>query len=76
MPGFDGTGPMGKGPMTGGCRGYCVMLDSRAPMAEPDRTDELSFLKQWAGTIQNRIHWLNDRLQAINRQSGETEEKQ
>ena len=25
MPGFDGTGPMGLGPMTGGGRGYCVV---------------------------------------------------
>ena len=25
MPGFDGTGPRGLGPMTGGARGYCVM---------------------------------------------------
>ena len=23
MPGFDGTGPNGMGPMTGGGRGYC-----------------------------------------------------
>ncbi len=23
MPGFDGTGPQGNGPMTGGARGYC-----------------------------------------------------
>jgi len=23
MPGFDGTGPMGAGPMTGGARGVC-----------------------------------------------------
>ena len=23
MPGFDGTGPRGNGPMTGGARGYC-----------------------------------------------------
>ncbi len=23
MPGFDGTGPQGAGPMTGGARGYC-----------------------------------------------------
>ena len=29
MPGFDGTGPMGMGPMTGGGRGYCV-----APVSE------------------------------------------
>lgn len=25
MPGFDGTGPLGQGPFTGGGRGYCVM---------------------------------------------------
>lgn len=24
MPGFDGTGPRGEGPMTGGGRGYCA----------------------------------------------------
>lgn len=24
MPGFDGTGPMGMGPMTGGARGWCT----------------------------------------------------
>jgi hypothetical protein len=24
MPGFDGTGPMGMGAMTGGGRGYCA----------------------------------------------------
>jgi hypothetical protein len=24
MPGFDGTGPAGQGPMTGGGRGYCA----------------------------------------------------
>ncbi len=23
MPGFDGTGPSGRGPMTGGGRGWC-----------------------------------------------------
>lgn len=25
MPGFDGTGPMGQGPMTGGGRGFCAV---------------------------------------------------
>jgi hypothetical protein len=24
MPGFDGTGPLGRGPMTGGARGFCA----------------------------------------------------
>ena len=25
MPGYDGTGPAGKGPLTGGARGYCAI---------------------------------------------------
>jgi len=25
MPGFDGTGPRGAGPLTGGGRGYCAV---------------------------------------------------
>ena len=25
MPGYDGTGPRGTGPMTGGGRGYCAV---------------------------------------------------
>lgn len=25
MPGFDGTGPRGQGPLTGGGRGYCAV---------------------------------------------------
>ena len=33
MPGFDGTGPIGMGPMTGGGRGFCAvpMKDWRVP---------------------------------------------
>ena len=30
MPGFDGTGPMGMGPMTGGGRGSCSPWGIRA----------------------------------------------
>jgi hypothetical protein len=30
MPGFDGTGPLGLGPMTGRGMGYCVMPLSQA----------------------------------------------
>jgi hypothetical protein len=28
MPGFDGTGPLGRGPLTGRARGYCVLRES------------------------------------------------
>ena len=31
MPGFDGTGPLGQGPLTGSGRGYCIVpLDSKS----------------------------------------------
>ena len=29
MPGFDGTGPQGKGPMTGRAMGFCVLRESK-----------------------------------------------
>lgn len=36
MPAFDGTGPRGRGPMTGGRRGYCVpSAAADAPMSTP-----------------------------------------
>ena len=31
MPGFDGTGPMGMGPRTGGGRGFCPPVAGYAP---------------------------------------------
>lgn len=31
MPGFDGTGPLGLGPMTGGARGFCALPVSARP---------------------------------------------
>ncbi len=34
MPGFDGTGPRGMGPMTGGRRGFCA-VPGASPVARP-----------------------------------------
>jgi len=31
MPGFDGTGPLGMGPMTGGGRGFCAIPQPAYP---------------------------------------------
>jgi len=31
MPGFDGTGPRGLGPMTGGGRGFCALKMPQSP---------------------------------------------
>ena len=35
MPGYDGTGPRGEGPMTGGARGYCVLPAGYAVQPRP-----------------------------------------
>jgi len=32
MPGFNGTGPLGQGPMTGGGRGFCVVPSGSNPV--------------------------------------------
>lgn len=32
MPGMDGTGPAGMGPMTGGARGWCNPMSAGAPV--------------------------------------------
>jgi hypothetical protein len=39
MPGFDGTGPQGKGPMTGRASGYCVLRESAE---KPNRIEGLA----------------------------------
>ncbi|MCD4650328.1 MAG: DUF5320 domain-containing protein [Candidatus Cloacimonetes bacterium] len=36
MPGFDGTGPLGKGPMTGQGQGFFILTTSKE---NPDRID-------------------------------------
>ncbi len=35
MPGFDGTGPLGRGPRTGGGFGWCAPGSGVAPVAAP-----------------------------------------
>ena len=47
MPNYDGTGPDGKGPMTGFGRGYCVISISSSEQ-------ELDFLRNQAQLKQIR----------------------
>jgi len=35
MPGFDGTGPMGSGPLTGRGMGYCAVPAGQSPPGVP-----------------------------------------
>ncbi|HOO77497.1 MAG TPA: DUF5320 domain-containing protein [bacterium] len=66
MPGFDGTGPTGKGPLTGGGDGYCVLKlgagpgeSSRGPAAElEDRIREIGFQVR---LLRGRVEYLEDR---------------
>ncbi|MFC1956809.1 DUF5320 domain-containing protein [Chloroflexota bacterium] len=49
MPGFDGTGPRGMGPMTGGGRGYCAV-----PSADSSGRD-LDALKTQAQVLRRQL---------------------
>jgi len=55
MPNFDGTGPSGKGPMTGCGRGYCVL-----PISTPEQ--ELDFLRNQAQALQAQLKQIRTRI--------------
>jgi len=42
MPGFDGTGPLGQGPMTGRGQGFCVLTTSKE---NPDQVEGFTGLQ-------------------------------
>jgi len=59
MPGFNGTGPRGKGPMTGGGRDYCVI-----PLSSPEQ--ELDFLTNQAKVLQAQLKQIRTRIKGVN----------
>ena len=58
MPGFDGTGPRGKGSMTGGGMGYCVI-----PLNTPEQ--ELNFLRNQAQALQAQLKQVRARIKGV-----------
>ena len=52
MPGFDGTGPRGRGPMTGGGRGFCAV-----PLSAPQQ--ELDFLKNQSQALREQLEQIH-----------------
>ena len=58
MPGFDGTGPRGMGPMTGGARGYCVV-----PLNTPGT--ELDSLKSQAHDLKAQLEQIEERIEYL-----------
>jgi hypothetical protein len=79
MPGFDGTGPNGMGPMTGGGRGFCGPRASQATWGpygarrwtgygyrpSPTRDQELEFLKDEARALQRTLEGMNARIEEL-----------
>jgi len=47
MPGFDGTGPMGMGSMTGGGRGFCTISLRSAWPAYAERGFHTPYAATW-----------------------------
>ncbi len=58
MPNFDGTGPRGKGPMTGGGRGYCAI-----PLPNPGQNFDL--LRNQIQILQTELKQIKTRIKEI-----------
>jgi len=58
MPGFDGTGPRGMGPMTGGGMGYCVIL-----LSSPEQ--KLDFLINQTQVLQAELKQVRARISLL-----------
>jgi hypothetical protein len=58
MPGFNGTGPRGIGPMTGRGMGYCVI-----PLSTQDQ--ELDFLKNRAQALREELGQIKARIRGL-----------
>jgi hypothetical protein len=71
MPGFDGTGPRGRGPLTGRGEGYCALVlpeDGQAPFGyaglqgRPGRMDQATAPTGAGGLVPHRSMNLFRRL--------------
>jgi hypothetical protein len=58
MPNFDGTGPSGKGSMTGCGRGYCIL-----PITIPKQ--ELDFLKNQEQVLEEQLKQIKARIKGL-----------
>jgi hypothetical protein len=58
MPNYDGTGPDGKGPMTGFGRGYCVI-----PISSSEK--ELELLRNKEHMLQAQLKQIRNRIKGV-----------
>ena len=70
MPGFDGTGPWGRRPMTGGGRGFCAIppriSDSEIALLKAD----LLSMREQLAQIEARIEKLRIEENKLNERNG------
>jgi hypothetical protein len=60
MPGLDGMGPRGKGPMTGGGEGFCIV-----PLGNEEQ--QVSYLRNCAGRMQEHLKNIKKRIKELER---------
>ncbi len=65
MPTFNGTGPNGKGPMTGRGSGYCVI-----PLNTTEQ--ELGFLKYQERVLNQQLKYIGTRIKSLNAPEAKT----
>jgi len=71
MPGFDGTGPRGLGPMTGGGRGFCALPLSAAWPTYIGRGAYHPYVAPWAVpfapqmTREQELNFLKDQAEGM-----------
>ena len=58
MPGFNGTGPAGIGPMTGGGMGYCVVS-----LKTPE--EEVAYLKSRAYALEIQLKQIKKMIEEL-----------
>lgn len=66
MPKFDGTGPEGKGPMTGSGSGYCIITLNTT-------TEESEFLKNREQNIKKQLRHVTTRIKRIEKSERQKE---
>jgi hypothetical protein len=84
MPGGDGTGPLGHGPMTGRGMGYCVVklppdgeslqgyagVAGRPVVAGGHRDGEVASLRRLARSLETRLERIRARISDIEERGG------
>jgi len=58
MPGFNGTGPHGMGPMTGRGMGYCII-----PLSTQE--EDLDYLKKRARVMREELEQIEVRIRKL-----------